>query len=236
MAVRARSRSSWSWWAMAFVAFLALLGAAISLKTLSQSGFFSSLPQQPQIQVRALRPDAGAPEKPRFLPEPATPEPEERELSLNRPVQSDVAGNLAPGQVVTRQEAPKDWLKDRWQAAKGMSGVPLPGHVGCKLPANWEHWLAIDLETSHRLSRVVLDFETAYAKAYVLETAALSGPWQPLVEVQRDFAGLKIQRSEHHVIHELKGPFFAERFVRARFTQLATQWGVSVYRFRIFGS
>ena len=28
MAVRARSRSSWSWWAMAFVAFLALLGAA----------------------------------------------------------------------------------------------------------------------------------------------------------------------------------------------------------------
>merc|ERR1712137_181228 len=59
----------------------------------------------------------------------------EVELSLGQLVQSDVRGNLGPAEVVTRGAPARDWLKDRWQAAKDMSGAPLPG----------EHWLSVDL-------------------------------------------------------------------------------------------
>ena len=74
-------------------------------------------------------------------------------VSAGKPASSDVRGNLGPATVVTSNIV-KDWLKDRWQAAKNMQGVPIPG----------PHWIEVDLEQRCICSRFLVDFETAFAK------------------------------------------------------------------------
>lgn len=163
---------------------------------------------------------------------PSLPATEVVDLSLGRPAASDVHGNLGPPELVTAAGESKDWLKDRWQAATGMSGVPIPG----------EHWLRVDLaDAESLLERIVLDFEVAHAKIYLLETSqSASGPWRRLTEVRTCCSEhLTVRASGHHVVHTIRRPakeeWKADRFVRARFTHLATMWGVSVYRFRLLG-
>ena len=77
----------------------------------------------------------------------------EQLISAGRPASSDVRGNLGPARVVT-SEVVKDWLKDRWQAAKNMKGEPIPG----------PHWIEVDLGRSCTCSRFVIDFETAHSE------------------------------------------------------------------------
>ncbi|CAE7453380.1 unnamed protein product, partial [Symbiodinium natans] len=171
----AKRGCGWPWWALASVAVLCM--AAISIRMLSIAGFFDQRPLT-SIRIRAplreelpkLTPDTSH----AVAPAKVLPVVEVVELSESKPAWSDVAGNLAPASVVTRKAPGEDWLKDRWQAAKNMQGVPIAG----------EHWLCIDLEReTSQLSIVELDFEAAHAKAYVLETASSSrGPWEALVE------------------------------------------------------
>ena len=80
-------------------------------------------------------------------------------LSVGRPVTADVAGNLGPPSVVTDARAPLDWLRDRWQAAANMQGVPIPG----------EHWIEVDLGRRCTVSRVLLDWEAAWSSHWVLQ-------------------------------------------------------------------
>ena len=77
-------------------------------------------------------------------------------LSLGKPVKSSVRGNLGPADVVT-SEYTKDWLHDRWQAAKNMKGEPIPG----------EHFLEIDLQREALISHIVIDWEDGYSDRYV---------------------------------------------------------------------
>jgi len=65
---------------------------------------------------------------------------EETLLSTGCPATASVHGNLGPPSVVTSHVS-TDWLKDRWQAAKDMSGTPIPG----------PHWLAVDLKQAVRV-------------------------------------------------------------------------------------
>ncbi|KAK3266463.1 hypothetical protein CYMTET_24914 [Cymbomonas tetramitiformis] len=97
------------------------------------------------------------------------------ELATGCPVTSDVRGNLGPASVVT-SAAHGDWLKDRWQGAKDMSGTPIPG----------EHWLTIDLGRPCAIAQVEVDFEVAYAASYDVELAdnGMDGPWRLLRSVE----------------------------------------------------
>ena len=80
-------------------------------------------------------------------------------LSEDCPATSDVRGNLGPASMITKRIA-ADWLTDRWQAAKDMSGTSIPG----------EHWVMIDLQQLvKKIDRIYIDFETAYSKDYYLE-------------------------------------------------------------------
>jgi len=72
---------------------------------------------------------------------------------MGRPATADVRGNLGPPTVLTDEKEPVDWLTDRWQAALNMQGTPIPG----------EHWVQIDLGSPCIITRVVLDWETAWS-------------------------------------------------------------------------
>lgn len=183
--------------------------------------FLPTAPQseEPQIALIAER--------------PATPAPPliQTELSAGRPAWADVRGNLGPASVVTGAGPPGDWIKDRWQAAKDMSGTPIKG----------EHWIAVDLgEGGFHLSMAVLDFESACAKQYALETSEdKGGPWKLLVGVAGSIKPTRIVTREQHVVHMIEAPdgkpWAAYQFVRVRLISPATMWGISIWRFKLFG-
>ena len=91
---------------------------------------------------------------------------------------SDVRGNLGPASVVLQSPPGADWLRDRWQAASDMGGTAIKGR----------HWILLDFSgavpegKAVEASKVVLDWETAYAEDYAIETRMDD----PSVEVRPD--------------------------------------------------
>lgn len=158
-------------------------------------------------------------------------------LSDYKPVVSySVNGNLGSPGVVTDPKS-VDWLKDRWQAAKDMSGNPIPG----------DHFLVVDLQSLSEVNQVIIDFETAFAKDYTVKIASnFDGPWTNMFEVVNNkCAGvhsLHMQKKKQHVTHYLslggdeKPP--SGRFVQFAMSKTgrATQWGVSLWYIGIYGS
>jgi len=79
---------------------------------------------------------------------------------------SDVRGNLGEASVVLQDPPGTDWLKDRWQAASNMHGQNIPG----------AHWVQLEFVSPSAVcvTKVVLDWEAAYATDYVLEGSLAS--------------------------------------------------------------
>ena len=129
-------------------------------------------------------------------------------------------GNLAPASVVTSAST-KDWLKDRWQAAADMNGTPIAG----------QHWVSSDLGGRHVATSVVLDWETACADDYAIQ--ALEGSAWVTLETERDSR----KKSKQHVVDTLSvtsGGLEASQF-RVLIRRPATHWGVSLWRFEVWG-
>jgi hypothetical protein len=76
-------------------------------------------------------------------------------------ITSSVRGNLGPASVLNQSPPGNDWIKDRWQAAGDMHGTAIKG----------EHWVMLDFTNLSEvyITKIVLDWETAYAKDYRIE-------------------------------------------------------------------
>ena len=76
-------------------------------------------------------------------------------------VTSSVRGNLGPSSVLNQSPPGKDWIKDRWQAAGDMHGTAIKG----------SHWVMLDFTNLSvvYITKIVLDWETAFAKDYRVE-------------------------------------------------------------------
>mmetsp|Transcript_33898 Transcript_33898/g.69059 ORF Transcript_33898/g.69059 Transcript_33898/m.69059 type:complete len:363 (+) Transcript_33898:256-1344(+) len=88
-------------------------------------------------------------------------------------ITSSVRGNLGPSTVLNQDPPGNDWIKDRWQAASDMGGTAIKG----------SHWVMLDfthllensgkrsynIENAISISKVVLDWEAAFARNYVIE-------------------------------------------------------------------
>lgn len=72
----------------------------------------------------------------------------------------DARGNLGPCSVVIQDPPGQDWLKDRWQAASDMGGTAIPG----------AHWIVLDFHRLVQVTKVVIDWETAHADAYLIQS------------------------------------------------------------------
>ena len=148
-------------------------------------------------------------------------------LSADRPVRSSVRGNLAPASVVTRKAPPAGgkaaWLNDRWQAASDMSGTPIAG----------PHWLSMELAARCSVREVVLDWETACADDYDLQFWT-AGRWESL-----DTAPRRRSTRHQHVVDRLslRRPRRHDSAVAYRLyiRRPATAWGVSLWRFELWG-
>jgi beta-glucanase (GH16 family) len=87
-------------------------------------------------------------------------------------------------------------------------------------------WLQVDLGTSATISRVVLRWETAYATAFTVQTSATgTGGWTAIHTTTAGTGGVQDLA--------VSG---TGRFVRVHTTARATQWGVSLWEFQVYGT
>ena len=138
------------------------------------------------------------------------------------PCQGVSARQLAPASAVTSAST-RDWLKDRWQAAADMNGTPISG----------EHWVSVDLGGPHLAVSFVLDWETACADDYAVQ-ALRDGTWVTLPTTLDART-----KSTQHVVDTLSvrvgRPALEAGQFRVLIRRPATRWGVSLWRFEIWG-
>ncbi len=85
-------------------------------------------------------------------------------------------------------------------------------------------FIAVDLGEVYEIDKVVLFWETAYGKSYVIQTSIDSVSWTPAAGVSNGDGGIDIIPLTERA-----------RFVRMYGFQRGTQWGYSLYEFEIYG-
>lgn len=130
-----------------------------------------------------------------------------------------------------------DWLKDRWQAAKDMTGAPLPG----------PHWLQLTLpRPAATLSRVLIDFEVALCTDYSIEVfcpASAAGSWETVHDTRTAKASHTRSKrvSKMHILHDITvregAAAGCKSFdkIRLNLRKPATRFGTSVWRLEAYG-
>jgi len=107
-------------------------------------------------------------------------------------------------------------------------------------PMELPQWLTVDLGRNCAITSAVIDWETAYARQYEikLSQASSSGYQTIFTELSGSAEGSPPKRDQH-VLHALEIPPNKQsvkgRFVRLNLLQSGTQWGISVWRFDIYG-
>ncbi|MFC8923107.1 discoidin domain-containing protein [Cellulosimicrobium sp. NPDC057127] len=101
------------------------------------------------------------------------------------------------------------------------------GNPGTRWGSGWSEpeWIAVDLGASYDLSRVVVDWETAYASAYEIQTSPDGETWTTVHTVTDGdgfFDRLDVTGTARHV--------------RLYATERATQWGFSIYELEVYGT
>jgi hypothetical protein len=86
-------------------------------------------------------------------------------------------------------------------------------------------WLQIDLGAPATITSVVLDWESAYARGFSVKTSANGTAWSTLYSTAAGTGGRQTLT--------VTG---SGRYVRLETTVRATQWGVSLTEFQVFGS
>jgi beta-glucanase (GH16 family) len=107
------------------------------------------------------------------------------------------------------------------------AGNAVDGNTGTRWSSQFSdpQWLEVDLGASHQLSRVDLNWETAYAQAFQLQVSNDNSTWTNLTPVTAGAAGTQSLT--------VSG---TGRYVRMLGTQRATQWGYSLWEFQVYGS
>ncbi|MFD2797112.1 discoidin domain-containing protein [Promicromonospora vindobonensis] len=105
--------------------------------------------------------------------------------------------------------------------------MAVDGNAGTRWGSRWSEpeWIAVDLGASYDLSRVVIDWETAFASGYEIQTSPDGETWTT-VHTVTDGDGLFDDI-------DLSG---TGRHVRLYATERATQWGFSLYELEIYGT
>jgi fibronectin type 3 domain-containing protein len=111
------------------------------------------------------------------------------------------------------------------------AGYPASNAVDGSLSTRWSsafsdpQWIQIDLGATHTISKVVLNWETAYGKAFQIQTSADGTNWTTIYSTTTGTGGTQTL--------SLTG---SGRYVRMYGTVRATQYGYSLWEFQVFGS
>jgi hypothetical protein len=156
------------------------------------------------IAGRATAGRATATRPPVTVRAPARPHPVVL-LSQGRPV---TASSVQPGSTWVAANAVDGSRGTRWSSA-----------------FSDPQWLEVDLGAPHAISKVVLDWETAYASAFQIQVSDNGVAWTDIDTMMAGTGG-----SQTLQVHG------TGRYIRMYGTQRATQWGYSLWEFQVFGT
>ncbi|SHL39823.1 F5/8 type C domain-containing protein [Actinacidiphila paucisporea] len=111
------------------------------------------------------------------------------------------------------------------------AGTPASAAVDGNTGTRWSsaaadpQWLQVDLGATDTVSSVTLNWETAYAKAYQIQTSANGTTWTTVYSTTTSAGG-----------NETLSVNGSGRYVRINTTQRATQYGVSLWEFQVYGT
>ncbi|MFJ6198128.1 DUF1996 domain-containing protein [Micromonospora sp. NPDC092111] len=101
------------------------------------------------------------------------------------------------------------------------------GRTDTRWGSQWSdpQWLRVDLGATSNISRVVLRWETAYARAYQIQTSADGAAWTTIYSTTTGAGGT-----------ETVTVTGSGRYVRMYGTQRGTTYGYSLYEFQVYGA
>jgi fibronectin type 3 domain-containing protein len=111
------------------------------------------------------------------------------------------------------------------------AGYPPSNAVDGNLSTRWSsafsdpQWLEVDLGATHTITQVVLHWETAYAKAFQIQTSPDGTTWTTIYSTTTGTGGIQTLN--------ISG---TGRYVRMYGTVRATGYGYSLWEFQVFGS
>ncbi len=159
-----------------------------------------------ELEVYGTQP-AAAPPAP--LPESAPPPesdlipPGAVNLALSRPV---AASSMESG-TLDASRAVDGLANSRWSSAHANN-----------------QWLSVDLGSSFYLTAIRLQWETAYASEYHIQTSQNGSTWTNAVTQTNGQGGVEVIRLNTEA-----------RYVRVFASKRATEWGVSLWEFEVYG-
>jgi hypothetical protein len=128
-------------------------------------------------------------------------------------------GNLALNKPVT--------VSSSENAGAFPPAAAVDGNTGTRWSSGFSdaQWIQIDLGSAQTIGRVVLNWETAYGKAYQIQTAAAAaGPWTTIFSTSTGDGG----------IDDLTNLSGSGRYVRMNGISRATQWGYSLWEMEVY--
>lgn len=127
-------------------------------------------------------------------------------------------GNLAFGKPVTVSSV-------ETPAFPGVNAVD--GDYGSRWSSAYTdgEWITVDLGATRQIGRVKLTWETAYGRAYRVQSSVDGVAWTTLSEVTAGDGGTD----------DLTGLSGSGRYVRMQGVARATTWGYSLYEFEVYG-
>jgi hypothetical protein len=101
------------------------------------------------------------------------------------------------------------------------------GNTGTRWSSQFSdpQWLQVDLGATHSVCKVTLDWETAYATAFQIQTSNDAANWTSIYSTTTGTGGTQTL--------SVSG---SGRYIRMYGTTRATQWGYSLWEFEVFGS
>ncbi|WP_213450819.1 DUF1996 domain-containing protein [Rhizomonospora bruguierae] len=110
-------------------------------------------------------------------------------------------------------------------------GSPASNAVDGNLGTRWSsafsdpQWIQVDLGGTATVNRVVLAWEAAYATAYTVQTSTNGSAWTTIYSTTTGTGGTQTLNANG-----------SGRYVRVSTTRRATQYGVSLWEFQVFGT
>jgi hypothetical protein len=137
--------------------------------------------------------------------------------------------------VVATKASAADTLISQGKTATASStesaAFPASNAVDGNLGTRWSsafsdpQWLQVDLGASATVSSVVLNWESAYARAFNVKVSANGSSWSTIHSTTNGAGGRQTITATG-----------TGRYVRLETTARATQWGVSLTEFQVYGS
>jgi len=90
---------------------------------------------------------------------------------------------------------------------------------------NDNNWIYVDLESNTKISKVVLYWESAYAKAFQIQTSSDANSWSTQYQTSSGTGGVTSIPLSNAVV---------ARYVRMNGITRASQWGYSLWEIQIF--